>query len=222
MFPVNLRLTGRLVLMVGAGRVGGRKLRKILAAGARVRLVEPEPSPEIAELAAAGALELEAGFKPELMNGVSLVFTASSDRALNQAVAEAARRAGAWVNAADDPEGSDFQLPAVVERGDFLLTVATGGGSPALTAAVAAGLREVYGPEYGRLARLLAWLRPLVLNSGRSGLEREAIFKRLAESAELRAALAGENFATARELTAELLTPIALEDDEVVFQQMLK
>lgn len=217
MFPISLRLAGRLVLVVGAGRVGGRKLKKLLSAGARIRLAEPEPAPEIIQLAAAGKIELTANFRPELLDGVSLVFTASSDRDLNRAVADAARHSGIWVNVADDPELSDFQLPAVVERDGFQLTVSTGGGSPALTARVAADLRKAYGPEYGRLAELLARLRPLVLNSGLPGPEREAIFKRLAASDELLEALARGDTQAARKLAGKLLAPLTPEGGEAVF-----
>ncbi len=205
MFPINLDLRGRLVVMVGAGRVGRRKLKKALQAGARVRLVEPNPDPEILILASAGAVELTAEFHPGLLAGASLVFAATDDRDLNRRVAGAAREAGRWVNVADSPEESDFNLPAVVERGDLQITVATGGLSPALAARTAARLREMFGPEYGRLARLLGCLRPRILASGLPGPEREEVFRLLADSEELLGHLARKDAEKARRLVRELL-----------------
>lgn len=191
MFPVDLKLKGRQVLVVGSGRVGRRKLAKLLAAGARVLLAEPRPSEEVQAWAESGALELVGEFSESLMEARRplLVFAATSNPGFNRRVAEAARARGFLVNVADDPEISDFFLPAVIERGDFQLTVGTGGASPALAARVAAELRERYGPEYGEFAALMAEWRPRVLSSGLADSARAELFKRLVESEEVWALL---------------------------------
>jgi siroheme synthase-like protein len=54
LLPLFLNLTGRAVLLVGGGRVATAKLQQLLAAGARVHLVAPELSEEIAALGARG------------------------------------------------------------------------------------------------------------------------------------------------------------------------
>lgn len=213
MFPINVSLRGRLALMVGAGRVGRRKLEKLLRAGARVRLVEPKPDQSILNMAKTGRLELEPVYRPELLDGASLVFAATSDPALNRAVAEAARARGIWVNVADAPELSDFTLPAVVERGEFKIAVTTGGGSPALAARVAASLREVFGREYGLLAGIMADLRPGILASGLSIEAREKLFRKIADSDELLDHLARGETEAALKLVRRLLAPIEVGDD---------
>ncbi len=48
LLPLFLNLTGRTVLLVGGGPVATSKLRPLLAAGARVRIVAPEITDEIA------------------------------------------------------------------------------------------------------------------------------------------------------------------------------
>ena len=208
---LDLGLEGRLVLVVGAGRVGRRKLAKILAAGARAIVVEPRPGAEVTALARSGAVELRPGFTEDLLDGVDLVFAASAEAELNLAVARAARARGAWVNVADAPERSDFFLPAAVTRGDFQLAVGTGGASPALAARAAARLEEEFGPEYAALTRWLGRLRPLILRSGLSPAERRARFRRLAESDELRAHLARGRLEEAAGLSARLLEPVKID-----------
>jgi siroheme synthase, N-terminal domain len=212
MFPINVSLRGRLVLMVGAGRVGRRKLEKLLRAGARMRLVEPTPDQSVLDLVSAGRVELETDYRPELMDGAALVFAATSEPELNRAVATEARSRGIWANVADAPELSDFVLPAVVERGEFKIAVATG-GSPALAARTAARLREMFGPEYGPLAGLLAGLRPKILASGLPIEAREKLFKTLVDSEELRAHLAGGEMEQARDLVKRLAEPVEVGDD---------
>ena len=212
---LDLGLEGRLVLVVGAGRVGRRKLAKLLKAGARVLVVEPRPGAEVAALARSGAVELRPEFSEDLLEGVSLVFAASDETDLNLAVARAARARGVWVNVADAPESSDFFLPAVVDRGDFQLAVGTKGASPALAAGVAARLKKAFGPEYAALTRWLGRLRPLVLNSGLSPAERRARFRQLAESTELRTHLARGRLKEAADLSARLLAPVKLDGLEL-------
>lgn len=208
-----MSLRGRLVLMVGAGRVGRRKLEKLLRAGAELRLAEPAPDQSLLDLAEAGQLELQPAYRLEMMDGASLVFAASSDPDLNRSVARDARSRGIWVNVADAPELSDFVLPALVERGVFKIAVSTGGGSPALAAKTAARLREMFGPEYGPLAGLLAHLRPLILASGLPIEARETLFKTLVDSEELRALLARGEMEKAEDLVKRLLKPIRLGDN---------
>ncbi|MDR1920486.1 MAG: bifunctional precorrin-2 dehydrogenase/sirohydrochlorin ferrochelatase [Candidatus Adiutrix sp.] len=207
MFPVDLRLKGRRVLLVGAGRVGSRKMEKILSAGASLIVVEKFLDEKAESLWRSGRIMWRPNFSAELLEGVSLVLAASSDPALNRMVGEAARSRGLWLNVADDPASSDFFMPALIERGDFRLTVSTGGESPALTARVAARLRAEFGPEYGRLTRLLGRLRPLVLAAGLTAAEREHVFRRLAGSAALLAALAAEDEEEIQKQTKALLAP---------------
>ncbi|MDR1045273.1 MAG: bifunctional precorrin-2 dehydrogenase/sirohydrochlorin ferrochelatase [Candidatus Adiutrix sp.] len=208
MFPINLHLAGRKVLILGAGQVGRRKLAKLLRAGALVTVVEKSPDQELTALAREGFLELSPNFRPELLEGAELMLAASSDAALNQEAAALARSRGIWVNLADCPELSDFTLPALVEQGDFLLAVSTGGGSPALAAAVAVELRQRYGPEYGLLSSLLGRLRPQIMASDLTAGQRKAVFSRLAASEELRQALAAGAGEKILPVLEELLKPL--------------
>ena len=209
---LDLGLEGRLVLVVGAGRVGRRKLAKVLEAGAKVLVVEPRPGAEVLALARARAVELRPGFTEDLLEGVTLVFAASAEADLNLAVAQAARARGVWVNVADAPESSDFFLPATVTRGEFQVAVGTQGASPALAARTAARLRREFGPEYAALTRWLALLRPQILKSGLSPAERRVRFRLLAESDELRAHLAVGRLKEAADLSARLVAPVKLDE----------
>jgi len=157
-YPVNLRLAGRPVLVVGGGEVARRKVERLLRAGAALRLVSPTLDHALRALVAGGRVEVhERPFRPADADGMFLVFVATDDGAANDEIAAAARAAGALVNAADEPVQCDFTLPACVERGDLLVAISSGGQSPALSGLVRRRLEAVLGPEYGRL---LAWLGP--------------------------------------------------------------
>ena len=133
---MNLRLEGRAALVAGGGAVAHRKVAGLLAAGAAVTVVAPKLSPPLAALAADGHITWLAQLATaEIFASLPralLVFCATDDRAANAAFGKAAKEAGALVNNATAPELCDFFLPAALRDGDLLVTVSTGGASPAL------------------------------------------------------------------------------------------
>jgi precorrin-2 dehydrogenase/sirohydrochlorin ferrochelatase len=70
------------------------------------------------------------------------------------------------VNGADDPEHCSFTLPSVVRRGSLMLTVSTGGRSPAVATWLRRRLEREIGPEYEALLELVASHREAVKASG--------------------------------------------------------
>lgn len=133
MYPVMLDLRGRRCLLVGAGEIAHRKLLRLLSEGAVVTVIAPSAIPPIAGLAANKKITLlERRFDDSDVdvNDCQLVLVATGDREVDEQVSKAARRRGIWVNVADVPDLCDFYLPAVVQRGDLQLSIASGGGAP--------------------------------------------------------------------------------------------
>jgi siroheme synthase-like protein len=127
--PVVLDVVGRPVLVVGAGPVGTRKARQLVAAGANVTVIAPEVSTELADEA---VIVVRRRFAAGDVAGFRLVFCATGDESVNQAVVDDAEAHGIWVNAADEPARCSFYLPAVHRQGDVLVAVSTQGRAPAL------------------------------------------------------------------------------------------
>jgi siroheme synthase-like protein len=155
LFPIFVKLEGRSVLLVGAGRIGEAKVRGLLSAGAMVTVVAPVATPAIRKLAADGTLvwhrrEFLAG---DLV-GVMLV-VAAVPRQVATAVYEEARIRGVLCNSVDDPDNCDFYYPAVVNRGDLQIAISTAGQSPALAQRLRIELERQFGPEYA------GWVRQL-------------------------------------------------------------
>jgi siroheme synthase-like protein len=168
-YPVNLLVRGRVVVVVGAGRIAARKIEPLLDLGAVVHVVAPQVSDEVRSWAAAGRLTLaERAFEPADVDGAWLALTATDDPAVNAAVHEAAEAARVWVNSADDPANCSFTLMSVVRRSDLVVAIGTGGRSPALAAHVRRRLAEEFGPEYETLLDLLAEAREGLRAEGRS------------------------------------------------------
>ena len=147
LLPLFLNLTGRDVLLVGGGPVATAKLRQLLAAGARVRVVSPAITDEIGDVvarpvqgAAAYPVLLEMRpFAPADLDGAWLVVAAATPE-VNRQVAEVAETRRIFVNAVDDPDNATAFLGGVVRRDGVTLAISTSGAAPALTALLREGL----------------------------------------------------------------------------------
>ncbi|HEV8583517.1 MAG TPA: bifunctional precorrin-2 dehydrogenase/sirohydrochlorin ferrochelatase [Methylomirabilota bacterium] len=151
-FPAFLDLRGRRCLVVGGGAIAERKVAGLLECGARVTVVSPALVPELASLAAAARIEHRArGFLKRDARGCVLVISATGVASVDDAVAQAARRHGALVNAVDRPARCDFIYGSVLRRGELQIAVSTGGRAPALAREIRRRLEPVVGPEYAEL-----------------------------------------------------------------------
>jgi precorrin-2 dehydrogenase/sirohydrochlorin ferrochelatase len=155
-YPVNLILDGKRCLVVGGGAVAARKVAGLLACGADVHVIATSPGPELRP------------YRPGDLDGYRLVIAATDDQATNSAIFSEAEAAGTWINSADDPASCTFTLPSIVRRGPIMVTVSTGGRSPALAKWIKSGIEAYLGPEYELLLEMLATAREEMRESGRS------------------------------------------------------
>jgi precorrin-2 dehydrogenase / sirohydrochlorin ferrochelatase len=164
-YPVNLVLNGQECLVVGGGSVAARKVAGLLACDADVRVIAKHVGPELR------ALDVpfeERPYQRGDVAGFRLVIAATNDSTVNHAVYEDAQLAGIWINSADDPTACTFTLPSVVRRGPIMVTISTGGYSPALSTWLRSHVEEELGPEYEILVDLLAEARNAMKAAGRS------------------------------------------------------
>lgn len=164
-FPINLNLTGRPVLLVGGGRIAFRKAQQLLACDAELTVLAPDI---VDEFRAAPVTIVERRYRTGDVDGFRLVVTATGDPVVDQQIYDEAEARGIWVNSADDPERCAFTLPAVLRRGPVMVTVSTGGVSPALSSWLRRSLEDVIGPQYADVAADLALERARVHADGAS------------------------------------------------------
>jgi len=182
-YPIFAVIEDKPCLVVGGGAVGERKVADLMAAGARVTVVSPTLTPELAALAHRGEIRhLPEDFREAQVEGMALVMAATDDPGVNAAVSAAAQARAIWVNVADAPEYCTFIVPAQVRRGDLTLAISTGGASPALAAQVRQELQQHFGPEYGPYLDLLQRLRTRLLAERRGHPDNGPLFHRLVSS----------------------------------------
>jgi precorrin-2 dehydrogenase/sirohydrochlorin ferrochelatase len=132
LYPAFLILEGQLCAVVGGGRVATRKAHSLLAAGAHIVVISPALHADLQTLLAKGSIDhIPHNYAAEYLTGASLVFAATNNSEVNRQVAHDAHNLRILVNVADDPDTSDFHVPATISRQDLTLAISTGGGSPA-------------------------------------------------------------------------------------------
>jgi len=180
-YPINLDLKDRVVVIVGGGAVAARKAARLVAAGALVTIVAPHLDERLAEQVRLGKLEhRDRRYQPGDLAGALLAFAATDDAEVNRAVAEEARRHGVLIDLVADPRFGDFTTPAVLSRGDLLITASTSGASPGLSRRIIEELAPLFDDEYAKSVMLLGQAREKLLTEKGGTAYNERVFAELA------------------------------------------
>lgn len=190
LFPMFIKLAGKQVLVVGAGKVGEPKIAGLLETGAHICVVSVDANPAVRDWAHEGKINLELRhFKSEDLDGIFLAVVATSSRTLNQRIYDEAQRRGVLCNVVDVPDLCDFFYPSVVRRGDLQIAVSTAGNSPSLAQKIRQQLEKQFGPGYAEWVRELGETRKLILASDLDKQRKLELLHSLASSEAVEAAL---------------------------------
>lgn len=188
-----VKLDGRQVLVVGAGRVGEPKIRGLLPTGARIRVVAHIASEAVREWARVGQIVLEErGFVLSDLDNVFLVVVATSSRDFNEFLFGEAQSRRILCNVVDVPEQCDFYYPAVVQSGDLQIAISTSGQSPSLAQKIRQQLERQFGLGYARWVAELGETRRKILASTLDPERKRELLQSLASVEAFEAALAAE------------------------------
>jgi precorrin-2 dehydrogenase/sirohydrochlorin ferrochelatase len=134
---VDLHLKGNLVIVVGSGNEGVKKVNSLLTQDCEILVIGNESNSQIERYVKQGKIR----FKKIKLKDASflskykpyLVMATTSDRTLNRKIVERTRRMKSYAYASDDPEISDFAHPSVINIADTVqIAISTGGSSPAM------------------------------------------------------------------------------------------
>jgi precorrin-2 dehydrogenase / sirohydrochlorin ferrochelatase len=181
-YPINLDLNDKTVVIIGGGAVAARKALRLLAAGARLRVVAPQLDERLAALAARESLvHLARPYLPGDLDGALLAFAATDNPEVNRAVALEARQRGVLIDVVAAPREGDFTTPALLSRGELLITASTGGASPGLARRIIQDLEPLFGDEYTQSVALLGQVREKLLTEKGGSAYNGRVFAELTE-----------------------------------------
>jgi len=155
--PIFLDLRSGAVLLVGSGELARAKLRLLLAAGASVRWHATDGNYDVSGFDAPDAARIEpAQGDPTTsdLSGVIAILCAGAGE-LGPAISARAKAVGLPVNVMDDLAHSTFIFPAIVDRGDVVVAVGTGGASPVVARRVRERIEAMLPARIGDLATFI-------------------------------------------------------------------
>ena len=159
-YPVFLDLNGKSVVVIGGGNIAHQKMENLVKVGADVTVISPDLNAPMSALKAEGRFRhIDRDYQPGDLEGYTLAFVATDDRAVNAAVADEGKSRGVWVNAVDDPPYCDFIMPGIVQRGDLVIAVSTSGRSPAMARKMREELTDFLTEEWVAMLELAAEVR---------------------------------------------------------------
>ncbi|MDP9360894.1 MAG: bifunctional precorrin-2 dehydrogenase/sirohydrochlorin ferrochelatase [Acidobacteriota bacterium] len=159
-YPIYIDIEDHAVLIVGGGNVCARKAETMIRYGARVTIVSPEITDEIAAWERDKALVVQRKRYEEAdLDGASIVIASTDEPCVNARVARDCRRRRIPVNVVDVTHLCEFIVPAIIQKGSLQIAVSTGGKSPALGRTLKEELQRTIGPEYAEVNDLLGTLR---------------------------------------------------------------
>ena len=134
---VDLHLKGNLVIVVGSGNEGVKKVNSLLTQDCKILVISDKLNSQIERYVKQGKIKFK---KTKLKDAIFLskykpylVMATTSDRMLNRKIVEKARKMKSYAYASDDPEISDFAHPSIINIADTIqIAISTGGSSPAM------------------------------------------------------------------------------------------
>jgi len=134
---VDLHLKGNLVIVIGSGNEGMKKINSLFTQDCKILVISDKSNSQIEKYVKQGKIQFK---KTKLKDATFLskykpylVMATTYDITLNRKIVEKARRMKSYAYASDDPEVSDFAHPSVINIADTVqVAVSTGGSSPAM------------------------------------------------------------------------------------------
>lgn len=176
-FPLYINMERKNCVVVGGGVVAAGKVGQLLDFKAAITVIAPKVCSQMAQWENTGEITLvQREFCESDLEGAAVVVAASSQREVNRYVSELCQMQKIPVNVVDDKELCTFYFPALIRRGEVVISVSTGGSSPALAAFIRRELEAAAPDSYGRAAEIMGRYREEVLRSVKDRERRKQIF----------------------------------------------
>ncbi len=209
---LDFKLDDKVVVAVGGGLEGFRKIRNFVDANAEITVVSSEFSEGIKSYAEQGKIKLHKAqikdakaFVERLNPKPDILLAVTDNSELNAQIVKAAKTAGCLTYCVTDPALSDFNLPAVARVGDVKIAVSTGGKSPAMARELRQRIEKLVRPEDLLEIELQAFLRKLLKNRVVDQPERCRFLNEMLNNVDIKQALNNGNLDEAKRLALKLI-----------------
>ncbi|PEJ58594.1 MULTISPECIES: bifunctional precorrin-2 dehydrogenase/sirohydrochlorin ferrochelatase [unclassified Bacillus (in: firmicutes)] len=148
MVPLLFTLENKRVTIIGGGQIAFRKAKAFLKSGATITIISPQICEELRNLPTIKLMNKY--FEKDDIKDAHIVIAATNDKNTNKFIKDCMTDFQ-WFNDVSDQSNSDFHTPAVVRRGDLVVSVSTSGKSPVLSKKIKKELENYFEDHYSEI-----------------------------------------------------------------------
>ncbi|MEO0467208.1 MAG: siroheme synthase CysG [Pseudomonadota bacterium] len=176
-FPAFFGMDGAHTVVFGSGEEAVRKVRLLAKTPAEIRVIADIIEPDMAAEFGDRIVHWQPADARQALDRAAFTIVALADDAEAEHAIGLAKSVGVPVNAVDRIEHCDFTVPSILDRGDIVAAVATGGAAPVLAKSVRTRLEALMPQHIGQLASLAKSLRPDVAARLSDGADRRRFWE---------------------------------------------
>lgn len=175
-YPLFLDISDKLCTILGGGRIAERKVMMLLKFNAKVRLISPKITRNLAKLSESGKIEcVEREYKDGDLEGALLVFAATNRKEINVKIKREAAKRDIPVNVVDDPVLCDFIVPSIVKKAPIIIAISTSGTLPLLSKKLRKEISNYITRDYIRYAQIIGKFRKYLVKNLKNKEKRREI-----------------------------------------------
>jgi len=179
-YPMMIDLKDREITIIGGGKVAYRKATHFLSFEGHITVISPSFIADFENIKTQIHL-IKDTYKEEHLQKSTIIVAATDDKSLNTQIGTYCKGHGLLCNVVSNQELSSFIVPSFIKRGELVISVSTGGNSPALASKIKRELEEQYDSSYEAYVALLGKLRQSILKQDIEETEKVDLLKRLVD-----------------------------------------
>lgn len=166
-FPLFVNLDKLPVLVVGGGEIAERKINLIIKANAKVEVLARKFSPNVENLINKNKLKkIKSNLDiSTLDSNYSLIIAATDNKQINKKLFNFANKNNILINVVDQPDLCTCTFGSIVERGDLVVAISTGGNAPVFARNLREKFETLLPQSTKQLIDFSASIREKVMNS---------------------------------------------------------
>jgi uroporphyrin-III C-methyltransferase/precorrin-2 dehydrogenase/sirohydrochlorin ferrochelatase len=166
-FPLFVNLDKLPVLVVGGGEIAERKINLIIKANAKVEVLARKFSPNVENLINKNKLKkIKSNLNiSTLDSNYSLIIAATDNKQINKKLFNFANKNNILINVVDQPDLCTCTFGSIVERGDLVVAISTGGNAPVFARNLREKFETLLPQSTKQLIDFSASIREKVMNS---------------------------------------------------------
>ena len=182
-FPFITDIEDMDCLVAGGGSVAWHKVEILAEYNVNIHIVAVSASEKLKEAADSNKrIDIKIReFMDSDINGMDFVVAATGNRELDMHISQLCKKQRIPVNVVDIKEACSFIFPAIIHKEPLLVTVSSGGASPAFTAKIKRDINQVIPGYYASMAERLAGIREYVIDNIDNVKTRKQIFEKLVQ-----------------------------------------